>query len=469
MTLAALKFHQEIKTNVNLMLKSDVVPFKDVRDAYHQALHSLERGFLIYPPSMSVHLKQGTPLKEKKILLNLDKNPTPETHANVQEFEHHLKEQARENGKNEWMWRVGMHHWQMNLEGWYPFFATLTVDENLTMAPPKWIKKRNPKTNRMRKHNIGGLGMTAEQMWKEGSTWTKYKRDIADFVAEHMGFKTIDESGMLESDFAQFFGVLEHGETGEHHHMHVLMWLRDIPDSWKRCPNYGLRPEFRKRQRCLPLETFWPWAQPLNRPVLYFRNAGDIWSRLGFCVPLSRKTGKALKLHPIIRAGTYFVKYLNKGTREWPHRVKATRNLGLKNLQDVLHRMHINHLEALTWRPRKYSQSVFLSTIHSVPAALLRRQAKLIFFCRQWVNGRVDSDKLLSESSDSYKQMLMSVRAGQRPHRMASGPRYAWVSQHLPVPDGYCEKRIERAHKKLQLIAPVIHPTVIQPLGANRQ
>ena len=417
--------------------------------------------------SMSQYLPQGMSLKEKKNLLGIDP-PNKAKCELVKEFEGLLKDQARENSKNEWMWRVGQHHWQKNIEGWFPFFATLTVDEARLLKPPQYVKEKNPKTGRTITVNRGGLGMTSQEMWKDGSVWTKYKRDIAEFVAETMGHPIPRHSGVPEHEYAQFFGVIEHGESGYHHHMHVLMWLREIPDSWKRCPNRDLNPQFRTRQRCLGLETFWEWATDLNKPVLYFRNQGDIWSRLGFCVPLSKKTGKPMKLHPIIRAGSYFVKYLNKGTREWPHRVKATRNLGLMKLQDFLRRISVSKLEALTWRPRTYRQSVSLSTIHSVPAALLRRQAKLTLFLRQWANGQVDSDRLLSESNDSFKMMLMSVASGQRPHRMVSEQRYEWVSRHLPVPDGYCEKRIDKAHRSLQLLSPVVHYTATQPLGGNQ-
>lgn len=458
-----------MRNNINLMLRSPYVPLSHTCESYHEVLHGLEKGLLIYPPSMKWHLKPAMSLKDKKETLQLDAFPQRRESESEENFKQWMKDSAVDNRYSEWMWRVGQHHKQMDLEGWYPFFATLTVDDNLTMPPPKWEEQIDRETGKPVMVNVGGLGMTKREMWQDGREWTKWKRAIANQAAKAMGHKPPHKSGAPESDYAQFFGMLEHGASGVHDHMHVLFWMREIPAGWKRCPNRGIiRPELRKKQQCKPAERFWKWCQPENRPVLYFRSASDIWSRLHFVIPIRKKTGLPLKLYPKEMAGNYFVKYMKKGeNKAWPHRVKATRNLGLMKLKDLLDRLHPKTVQALTWRPRTHDMSITLAAIHTVPPVLLRRLAKLTHFSKRWENGSLDFDRVLSETNDVFKAMLRSVQDGARPHKMGSAQRYAWVSQHLPVPDGYCDKKLKRAHLKLQNIAPANDWRPVACLGAN--
>jgi len=430
------KYAAEMRTNIELMRKSRVVSAIDLHQSHNEVLHNLEQTFLNYPNAMSKHIPPNTPLAERKNLLEIEFKPR-EFDEDVYKFEKMTQEAARLQRQANWVWRVGQAAERFDHYNWFPFFITLTLD-------PTKVEER--------------LGITTEQFWKETNHYTKWKRDLADLSARLMGHKLPRHSGISESQYAQFFGVLEHGASREHHHMHVLVWLRAIPESWKKCPNAHIRtPEFRKNQRCLPLETYWPWANPKNRPALYFRHINDIWSRHGFCTPILKKTGKALNLYPAHRAGSYCAKYLGKDTKEWNHRVRATRNLGLQWIIDLMCRIHTRRLEALTWRPRSYNLSISLQTTHTVPHALVRSLAKSILFSREWVEKSLNWEQVMDQRYDGFLQMLMSVRNGAKPHRMGLRQRYDFATEHLPEPSGYCEKRLTAAHKSLAFISPVNH------------
>ena len=131
------------------------------------------------------------------------------------------------------------------------------------------------------------------------------------------------------------------------------------------------------------------------------------------------------------------------------HRVRATRNLGMNPLKQKLWEMSPDLLEALTWRPINSRLHHFLNSIHSVPLGLLRSEAKLILFYRNFLSGLLDYQKVMKRSCNGYQKMLSSVRTGQRPSKMPSGDCYDWVSQHLHVPAEYCERTMLQAHQLL--------------------
>ena len=80
------------------------------------------------------------------------------------------------------------------------------------------------------------------------------------------------------------------------------------------------------------MRTFWKWSSPDLSPALYFRTIGDIWEKAyNFVLPL--KDGRPMKISIPRVAGHYITKYLSKEHKEWHHRMKATRNLGMKTLK----------------------------------------------------------------------------------------------------------------------------------------
>ena len=443
MTLKAMKFCQEMRSNLDLIDRSKKTSTAQYHDARRAVLHNLEQANLIYPPEMtSLNIKPGMSFNEKKEVLGIpeyDAQPTPEQ----EDFLKLLQENAEETRKANWIFRIGAECSEMCQQQWHGFFVTLTVDPKRCPDPAA--------------------------MWKEGREWRKYIRKLSDVVTHKMGLRPARKTNIPESEYVRYVGVLEHGKSREHHHMHALIWMRDIPDNWKQCPNRRLNPQYRTRQRCLPLEAFWPWADPLNKPARYFRHEGDVWSRYGFCVPLVGKEPnlRPMNINPPATAGLYVAKYMGKDDKEWTHRVKATRNLGTEALRRRITAMNAQRVEALTWRPKDYNTSILVQTTHSIPIGLVRSIAKQILFCKRWASKTLDLNKELEKSCVPFKTMLDDVGNGARPRRMGSEQFYDWVGQHLPEQTEYSDQRFKRAHNALQSLHPVIHYRHVNHMGGN--
>lgn len=415
----------KIRTNLALMKKSRKITSEYYKKTLEQSIHYLAQSSLIYPPLMVLAgLHEDMSYQERKMVLGLGHGSTPDEDRNTIEFKELLAVQAKKNIRTNWIWRIGEECAQKSIEGWYGFFVTLTVDPSRVAD--------------------------SEKMWKEGVELRKYLKRLAKVSAAACGMPRAIHDGASTRDFVQHVGAIEHGKSRHHHHMHMLIWMRDIPDSWKVCPNRGVKdPRHRTNDWCRPMTTYWPNSLPGIGRAKYFRHEGDIWSRHGFALPWDAKKNRVVRIHVPEKAGLYIAKYMDKEDKVWTHRIKATRNLGMNRLKTVLMGMHYSKVEALTWRPRSYSMSILATTIHTVPPALLRSVAKQEHFYRMLANNTLDWDKHLQENSDSFKAMLKSVQDGARPKRMPSKDLYDWVTQHLPVPDGYCEKRLKRAYVSL--------------------
>jgi hypothetical protein len=417
--LKAMRLSAEMRTNLNLMERAGV-PALVVKKAHDECVDYLARTILIYPPSLkAVGLHEGQPLPERKNALGIFPARMEETPA-TQEFQDMLATAGRAQIKSNWIWRIGQECLEKALEGWYGFFVTLTVD-------PARVAD-------------------SEAMWREGREFRKYIRRLARVAAKESGHAKAIQNGASCADFVQHVGVVEHGKSRHHHHMHLLIWMRDIPASWKVCPNRGIaNARHRTHDWCRPMSTFWPNSVPGLGRAKFFRHEGDMWSRHGFALPYDPKKQRVVRIHHPEKAGLYIAKYMDKDDKVWTHRVKATRNLGMTRLRKILMQMHWKKVEALSWRPRTYSLSTTAQTIHTVPPGLLRLTAKQEIFCRKWANNTLDWETLLSESYDSFSAMLKSVRDGDRPKRMRSKEFYDWVTKHLREPVGYCEKRYRKA------------------------
>jgi hypothetical protein len=438
--LKAMRLSAEFRTNLGLMRRSRKVTTQECREAEKECALYLAQSNLIYPPSLkAVGLFEGQPLPDRKCRLGIDYAPIDETPETL-EFQEMLATAGRKQIKANWIWRIGQECLEKSLEGWYGFFVTLTVDP-----------ARVP---------------DSQAMWQEGKEFRKYIRRLARVAAKASGFPRAIKDGASCCDFVHHVGVIEHGKSRQHHHMHLLVWMRDIPASWKVCPNRGVRaPHMRTNDWCKAMSTYWPNALPGIGRAKYFRHEGDMWSRHGFVLPYDRKKKRIVRIHAPEKAGLYIAKYMDKDDKAWTHRIKATRDLGMTRLRKVLMQMHWKKVEALAWRPKTYSLNTTATTIHTVPPGLLRLTAKQESFCRKWARNTLDFPKLLRESYDSFSLMLKSVRDGARPKRMRSSQFYEWVTAHLPDPEGYCEKRYLRAVTSLGVHFPPINHQPVQHTG----
>ena len=393
----------------------------------------LEQSLLIYPPTLNdLGLYEEMSYIEKQQRLDIWQTGKINT-PREQRFLNFMKENADKGRKATWRWRVIQE--MESKKDWYPFFVTLTLD-------PTLVEKHYP---------------SCKEFWQQGKEFRLWKRKIVKTVCRQLGHppahkKTKKFPYRPESDYMTYFGVIEHGKSREHHHMHLLVWLREIPNSWKQDPNRYIRdPQQRTRVKCSSLSGYWKWSLPAYSCANYFRTKGDVWSRLDkpFGYPIDKNTLQPMQIGDISQGANYVIKYLQKGHKEWNHRVKATRNLGLKKIKEVIKSLPQAVTEALTWRPLNSSLHHLVSLTHSAPLVLVRSEAKRRHFSNLLEAKSLDLTMLLQKNYNSFTKMLRSVRDGARPDRMPSQDLYDWVSQHLPAPNGYCELRLLEANQAL--------------------
>lgn len=388
----------------------------------------LDKRVINYPRTLSqLQIDKETSFAKKKELLQI-----PDYKKKYSEKEQtflDLMQQKAENGrKANWQWRIAEESEQLQKAGWYPFFITLTVDP----------KKTDPET-----------------LWKEGREFQKWIRKLTKIVTDTMGHPPCNKPPYnKQSDYLKYAGVIEHGKSKEHHHGHFLVWMREIPSSWKQCPNRSIiNPAAKTKNECKELSVQWEWSSynPATgeylSPALYYRTVGDIYTTLGFTLPL--KEGKPMRVSTAGAAGKYITKYLQKEYKQWHHRMKATRNIGMARLKRAMAKMTPTQIQALEFRPSNSKQLHSLSLIHSVPLGLIRSEAKQINYWNLYRLGLTELRTLLRPNYATFTKMLASIRGGARPERMHSLQFYDWVSLHLPDQIGYCEKEQIETHSLL--------------------
>ena len=423
------KFWAKMRTNLSLLMKSDLIDELRIDEVKEELATILDSGVLTYPHTLrQAGLEPDMSLEERKTLLELVKQKIVHTDSE-EKFLNDMAHKASVIRKANWSWRIGQEAEELQREKWHPFFVTLTVDPS----------RCDPK-----------------ELWQKGREFRKYIRRLVNVVCKELGHPPAHKKPYRpESEYVKYAGVIEHGQSREHHHGHFVIWLRAVPASWRACPNAGIRnPAARVRNECLPMRTYWKWSLPGLSPALYFRSVGDVWqTEYGFVLPL--KDGKPMKVSVPRTAGYYITKYLSKEHKEWHHRMKATRNLGMVTLKRTIAMLDQTVVEALTWRPKKSSTNISLMMIHSVPLGLVRSEAKRRNYLLRFRRNQLDLMELLKPNYEIFKKMLCSVRSGVRPDRMDSSDFYDWVGQHLPDPRGYSRTRLLAAHTYLSITFPV--------------
>ena len=414
------KFAAKLRTDMELVNKSKIVSEKRVNIIREQIAHSLVSRNLIYPPTLQkLGITHETALQEKKDLLQIEKKEHIHNEYELK-FIKFMEESQQKANQSKWRFRIAEHAAQMDKENWYPFFVTLTVD-------PKVIDSK--------------------EMWQSGKKWQSLVKRLSKVASKELGHppfwkKNKDFGYRPITDYLHYAAIIEHGKSREHHHLHAMVWLREIPSSWKLCPNRHWSGIRKVHNRCRPLETLWKLGRT---EVNYFRSVNDIWSRKhNFSLPL--KNGKPMPVAPINAAGAYLTKYLQKDHKEWLHRLKATRNLGLTRIKNLIKSMTLQQCKALTWRPKTSQSSHSLKTIHIVPLGLVRQIAKQVNFVNHYRQNLLDLKTLTMQRSKPYIRMLRSARGGARPDRMPFQGFYDWVSELLPEETEYCDSQLLDSH-----------------------
>jgi hypothetical protein len=417
-------FWASMRQTLSLCHRSDQVPDFQINAIEQELRDILDSRILIYPPTLSEYgIDKDTSYEEKKDLLHVQQPNTGLT-ENEKKFIKSMQNKTYESRKHNWRWRISQEMQEKADAGWYPFFVTLTVDP---------------------------LHHDSKKLWQEGRAIRRYIRKLATISAKCVGHppphkKTKDWPYRPESDYITYAGVVEHGKSRVHHHGHFMIWMRDIPDKWKQCPNrYINDPSKRDRNECIQMRRFWKYSMPGLSKANYFRSISDIWStKHDFCVPL--KEGKEMKIGNHQAAGQYITKYLQKDFKEWHHRMKCTRNLGMTKIKKLLKNLTYKQVQALTWRAESSGLNHSLTQIHTCPLGLLRQEAKSRIYYLDYLQHQWDLKKLIENKQKVYMKMLSSVRSGARPDRMHSLDFYDWVLKFLPAQSGYCEKQLIEAH-----------------------
>ena len=114
------------------------------------------------------------------------------------------------------------------------------------------------------------------------------------------------------SDYFRWASVIEGGDDNPH--VHVLLFMADIPPGWKTDPNRGL--SIPNKRLCKPMQSLWAWGFSLPK---IFRIDGqyDAWARCGHVWPsVKGKNGwEPMADYGPVGAGSYVAKYAGKEMR----------------------------------------------------------------------------------------------------------------------------------------------------------
>ena len=293
---------------------------------------------------------------------------------------------------SEWEWRVGQWITERHRAGWYGIFATVTIDPKI--YDPETVMRDN-------------------RHWK--TYLDHWRREICRACGERQRHK----GGPHESAYIQYAGCLEHGKSKNHHHIHVLFFMRDIPSRWKKDPNLGLISPI--NYQIMEPKAWWPFGT--IQEVSPLRYLGDRWTREGWIMPQREK----LVLRAPYACGYYIAKYLDKEHKQWNHKIKTTRGCGVDDLRSLLMTMDEPLLDDLTKRPATWETMRVLCESGGPPPHLIARIAKQEIFRVRMESG-LRGCREIQQRPSVFPKMLASVNDGLKPWLMRSKERYAWVA-----------------------------------------
>lgn len=402
--LKAERFLTDCRSFLSLASKSKTTDKAQLFAARASLLSQLEKRILTTPSGLaSMGFRAGMTLEEKRLALDVPHVPSRMNDVDL-DLANWCKRAGEMRQQQEWKFRIGAHAELLHHLGWYPFFVTLTLDP-AKLAP--W-------------------GYDGAAFWKHGKEWQKFRRDLVETVARTMGVP-VSHARSDPNRFMQYCGVLEHGKSRNHHHMHCLIWMREIPASWKMDPNRN-NPR-RNYLECLPFKRLWKYGA--NTKFCYFRYKNDVWRmRHDFKNPV-KPNGQPMTFLDVQRAGVYLAKYMSKEHKEWSHRMKCTRNLGLVTLIQMVRNLPDTILEQATRRITDLDNLLMYKSATSCPNSLLRRFAKRETFSREW-KSNLPHPHWIEERPKPFMTMRKSCQDGQRPWLMPSPERFAWLQSVLP-------------------------------------
>ena len=114
------------------------------------------------------------------------------------------------------------------------------------------------------------------------------------------------------SDYFRWASVIEGGDDNPH--VHVLVFMADIPSGWKCDPNRGLSVP--RNRLCKPMMSLWAWGFSLPK-IFRIDSRFDAWARCGHVWPCVKgKDGYSpMADYGPVGAGSYVAKYAGKEMR----------------------------------------------------------------------------------------------------------------------------------------------------------
>jgi hypothetical protein len=226
-------------------------------------------------------------------------------------------------------------------QGWFMIFDTLTV------AQGSYKKVFNVKS----------------------TAFKEYIRAVKRKVAQDTYGSVRNAEG---KEYHTYFAVVERGKLGRWH-IHVVHFCKKLKIS---DPNKRLvHPTYREAKEFKP---FWPYG--ISCPIL-IRYAGDAFTKNGFKWPV-KKQGHSyvpIQMKNPIATGLYLSKYLDKafgeGRKEYPWRIRRTRGLGLKIIDQAMKRLDLEAVALIVIAdPTKLTFGQM-----SIPRRLIRVQALKVY------------------------------------------------------------------------------------------
>lgn len=336
----------------------------------------------------------------------------------------YMKNGSRLSRARNWQWRLKEEINEAVENKWYPLFGTYTVDP-----------KRLP----------GGC-LTRDDLWKKTPAWDRFVKRFKTAVADECGYGRKPAKWPRGHTFFKYLAVIEHGKSGEHPHVHVVWLCKRIPRAWRIDPN---KNSMVRTKQDIPAASAL-WEHGIQRCTMGLFIV-DSWFAKNWLVPIASSNGKPRKIGDANSVAGYIAKYMTKGgTRQWNHRVKATRNLGLANLKEKLQCVaSLRLLLAMSSRPEDYGVSMMIQESTSIPLGLLRGKSKLELMRRLNSMKTRRAKEFLRKTWTKphpafYMNMMLAARAGVKVWTQMPEWRYKMFSlmQEEVKSTVHCKKSI---------------------------
>ena len=405
--LALSRKIDDMRSFINLCERSDL--YGDLAHELRSELHDkvvsiigepmvaalLEDKDLITSTLSKIGFEFGMTGPDKRRLAGLNPSFNNREMDDIDFFFQDMSDKAR---IREWRYRIGVESEILRAEGWYPFLLTLTVD-------PKLCDTR--------------------KFWEDGKAWKQFKQDMVDISGACYG-SCVADARLNPTEYVRYAACLEHGESGDHNHSHVLLWMRAIPDSWKVCPNANrYDPSY---TQCWHLKKYWKYG---HSKMDYYRTQDDVWKELGFVYPNTIQS-----VMPDFNSGSYLCKYLTKEQKQWSHRFRATRNLGLHNLDSRLRNLPIDRLVQLMTHPPTLQILMKHCKNIAEPMRLIRKRVRRellrrIYSTRQALPSAL-TEWTLRSATNIYQAFRSELNNSRLPSEIDSSQLYVLLRGLIP-------------------------------------